>query len=74
MLLDLYGIMMFFSAICLTVYIVLSLTVIYPLLVSIPDFASQEAYQNLVNRYGGYEQYLFNFGKHLLFFCNVCIS
>jgi hypothetical protein len=58
---------MFFSAMALTVYICLALTVMYPLLESIPDFAAMEAYRNLAGRWGGYENFLFNFGtRHVL--------
>jgi hypothetical protein len=58
---------MFFSAMALTVYICLALTVMYPLLESIPDFAAMEAYRNLAGRWGGYENFLFNFGtRHIL--------
>ncbi len=67
LLVDIYGILMFFSAMALTVYICLSLTVMYPLLESLPDFAAYEAYVSLAKRWGGYELYLFNFGEHLLF-------
>lgn len=56
---------MFFSAMALTVYICLALTVMYPLLESIPDFAATEAYRNLAERWGGYENFLFNLGMGL---------
>lgn len=61
-LISIYGVLMFFSAISLTFYICLSMTVMYPLLESIPDFAATEAYENLALRWGGYEMFLFNAG------------
>jgi hypothetical protein len=61
-LVDAFGVIMFFSAMALTVYICLALTVMYPLLESIPDFAAMEAYRNLAERWGGYENFLFNLG------------
>ncbi len=54
---------MFLSAMSLTVYVCLSLTVMYPLLESIPDFAALEAFKNLEKHWGGYELFLFNIGK-----------
>lgn len=65
-LVNVYGVLMYFSAMALTIYICLSLTVMYPLLESIPDFAAMEAYQNLAERWGGYELFLFNLGKPIL--------
>lgn len=62
-LVDIYGILMFLSAMSLTVYVCLSLTVMYPLLESIPDFAALEAFKNLEKHWGGYELFLFNIGK-----------
>jgi hypothetical protein len=64
-LIDIYGVLMFFSAMALTVYLCLALTVMYPLLESIPDFAAMEAYRNLAERWGGYENFLFNFGMRV---------
>jgi hypothetical protein len=54
---------MFLSAMSLTVYICLALTVMYPLLESLPDFAAMEAYRSLAKRWGGYENFLFNIGE-----------
>lgn len=70
-LVNVYGVLMFFSAMTLTVYVCLSLTVMYPLLESIPDFAAMEAYQNLAERWGGYELFLFNIGRCL--FSHSCL-
>jgi hypothetical protein len=66
--LEAYGVLMFCSAMALTSYVVLALTVQYPLLESIPDFAAVEALQALASRWGGYELFMFNIGmflKHL---------
>lgn len=60
---------MFFSAMALTVYICLALTVMYPLLENIPDFAATETYRNLAERWGGYENFLFNLGMVLFDHC-----
>jgi hypothetical protein len=62
-LVDIFGVLMFLSAMSLTVYICLALTVMYPLLESLPDFAAMEAYRSLAERWGGYENFLFNIGQ-----------
>lgn len=67
-LVDIYGALMFLSAMCLTVYICLALTVMFPLLESIPDFAALEAYRNLAIRWGGFELFTFNLGDNYLIF------
>ena len=63
-LVEVYGVLMFLSAMSLTVYVCLALTVMYPLLESIPDFAALEAFQSLGKHWGGYELFLFNFGEY----------
>ena len=72
LLVEIYGVLMFLSAMSLTVYVCLALTVMYPLLESIPDFAAMEAYQNLAKHWGGYELFLFNFGEYVC--CTYCVS
>lgn len=67
MLVEAYGVLMFLSAMSLTVYVCLALTVMYPLLESIPDFAALEAFQSLAKHWGGYELFLFNFGEAFCF-------
>ena len=62
-----YGVIMFLSAMLLTVYLCIALTVMYPLLESIPDFAAVQAYRNLAHKWGGYEQFFFNLGKEQRF-------
>lgn len=67
MLINIYGIVMFASTASLTIYIVVALTVVFPLFQSLRDDMAFDAFENYKKRWGGYELYFFNLGLQMQF-------
>ncbi len=78
-LVDVFGVLMFAASINLVMYIGLSLTNMYPLVQSLRDDIAFDAFEVYMNRWGGYELYMFNVGFQFILFalliaCRVIYS
>lgn len=74
LIINIYGICMYASSTCFSMYVCFVLIGLYPMIQSLRDDMAFQAFERFTQRWGGYELYFFNAGLHGLQFGLLLIS